>query len=80
MRWVLGQALEADGYEVVQAEDGKEALAAVAEQAPDIMILDHRMPAPDGMEVLRRLRAEGQARSRSSCSRLTATSRRPSRR
>ncbi len=58
MRWVLAQALEADGYEVAQAEDGKEALAAIDEQAPDIMILDHRMPAPDGMEVLRRLRAE----------------------
>jgi DNA-binding NtrC family response regulator len=58
MRWVLAQALEADEYEVVQAEDGKEALAAIAEQAPDIMILDHRMPAPDGMEVLRRVRAE----------------------
>jgi DNA-binding NtrC family response regulator len=58
MRWVLAQALEADGYDVVQAEDGKEALAAVEEQEPDIMILDHRMPAPDGMEVLRRLRAE----------------------
>jgi DNA-binding NtrC family response regulator len=58
MRWVLAQALEADGYDVAQAEDGKEALAAVEEQEPDIMILDHRMPAPDGMEVLRRLRAE----------------------
>lgn len=59
MRWVLGQALAADGFEVVEAVDGKEALAAVGEQAPDIMVLDHRMPAPDGMEVLRRLRAAG---------------------
>jgi DNA-binding NtrC family response regulator len=59
MRWVLGQALESDGFEVAQACDGKEALAAVAEQAPDIMVLDHRMPPPDGMEVLRRVRADG---------------------
>lgn len=58
MRWVLAQALEAAGFEVVQASDGKEALAAVSDQAPDIMVLDHRMPAPDGMEVLRRLRAK----------------------
>lgn len=59
MRWVLGQALDVDGFEVVEAADGKEALSSIAEQAPDIMILDHRMPAPDGMEVLRRLRANG---------------------
>jgi len=59
MRWVLSQALEAEGYEVVQACDGKEVLSAVTEQIPDIMVLDHKMPAPDGMEVLRRLRAKG---------------------
>jgi len=59
MRWVLSQALAADGFEVVEAVDGKEALASIAEQAPDIMVLDHRMPAPDGMEVLRRMRANG---------------------
>ena len=59
MRWVLGQALQTEGFEVVEAADGKEALAAVAEQEPDIMVLDHRMPEPDGMEVLRRLRGQG---------------------
>lgn len=59
MRWVLSEALEADGYEVIEAADGKEALSAIAEQAPDILILDHKMPAPDGMEVLRRIRAKG---------------------
>jgi len=59
MRWVLGQALDAEGYEIIEAANGKEALAAVAEQEPDILVLDHKMPAPDGMEVLRRLRAKG---------------------
>lgn len=59
MRWVLSQALQAEGYEVVEAADGKEALAAVAEQEPDVMVLDHKMPAPDGMEVLRRVRGKG---------------------
>lgn len=59
MRWVLGQALSAEGYEVIEAADGKEALAAVSEQPPDLMVLDHKMPAPDGMEVLRRLRSKG---------------------
>ncbi|MDZ4179478.1 MAG: sigma-54 dependent transcriptional regulator, partial [Coriobacteriia bacterium] len=58
MRWVLAQALESAGFEVAQAANGKEALSAVAEQVPDLMVLDHKMPAPDGMEVLRRLRAK----------------------
>ncbi len=59
MRWVLGEALKSDGFEVLEAVNGKEALDAVAEQPPDIMVLDHRMPAPDGMEVLQRVRANG---------------------
>jgi len=59
MRWVLGQALESEGYEVAQAADGKEALSAIAEQEPDVLVLDHRMPEPDGMEVMRRVRGKG---------------------
>ena len=59
MRWVLGQSLSGDGFEVAEASDGKEALAAVAAQEPDVMVLDHRMPEKDGMEVLRTLRGKG---------------------
>jgi two-component system, NtrC family, response regulator AtoC len=59
MRWVLGEALAAEGYEVVEAADGKSALAVAEEQPPDLMVLDHKMPSPDGMEVLRRIRAKG---------------------
>jgi two-component system response regulator AtoC len=59
MRWVLGEALTAEGYEVSEAVDGKEALSAVKESEPDLMVLDHKMPSPDGMEVLRRIRADG---------------------
>ncbi|HZL06264.1 MAG TPA: response regulator, partial [Coriobacteriia bacterium] len=59
MRWVLRQALESEGYEVVEAADGKETLAAVADIPPDLMVIDHKMPSPDGMEVLRRLRSKG---------------------
>ena len=59
MRWVLGEALAAQGYEVTEAVDGKSALTAVEEQPPDLMVLDHKMPSPDGMEVLRRVRAKG---------------------
>ncbi len=59
MRWVLSEALSAEGYEIAVATDGKEALNAVAEHEPDVMLLDYRMPKPDGMEVLRRLRGKG---------------------
>lgn len=58
MRWVLGEALETAGYEVLQAADGKETLKVAKAQSPDLMILDHKMPAPDGMEVLRTLRSK----------------------
>jgi two-component system response regulator AtoC len=60
MRWVLSEALAAEGYEVVEAADGKEALVAVDEHHPDLMVLDHKMPSPDGMEVLRKIRAKGE--------------------
>jgi DNA-binding NtrC family response regulator len=59
MRWVLAESLTAAGYEVVEASDGKAALDAVDKQPPDVMVLDHKMPSPDGMEVLRRIRAKG---------------------
>ena len=61
MRWVLGQALSGEGFEVAEAADGKEALAAVAELEPDVMVLDHRMPGKDGMEVLRDAALQGRA-------------------
>jgi two-component system, NtrC family, response regulator AtoC len=59
MRWVLSQALSAEGFDVAEAVDGNSALDSVSDQEPDVMVLDHRMPAPDGMEVLRKLRAKG---------------------
>ncbi|GAB4275451.1 MAG: sigma-54 dependent transcriptional regulator [Coriobacteriia bacterium] len=58
MRWVLSEALEAEGYEVLHAADGKEALSVAQSEEPDVVILDHKMPSPDGMEVLRTLRSK----------------------
>ena len=60
MRWVLDETLSKEGYEVTQAADGKEAMAAIEDNPPDLMVLDHKMPAPDGMEVLRWIRAKGE--------------------
>lgn len=48
--------LERAGYEVVTANDGKEALQKVAEENPDLMVLDVMMPYMDGFEVLQNLR------------------------
>ena len=46
------------GYEVVVAEDGEQALAKVRETLPDLILLDIMMPKIDGLEVVRRLKAD----------------------
>jgi two-component system alkaline phosphatase synthesis response regulator PhoP/two-component system response regulator VicR len=46
------------GFEVRSAADGEEALARVAEEKPDLVILDVMMPRLDGFETLSRLRAD----------------------
>jgi len=55
----LDRALRLERYEVGLAADGGEALEAVAEQPPDAIVLDLMMPGIDGLEVCRRLRAQG---------------------
>ena len=54
---LLSYPLQKDGYEVVRASDGREALARFAEQPFDLVVLDVMMPQMDGLEVCRRLRA-----------------------
>lgn len=49
--------LRAAGYDVVCAADGVQALAAVATDPPDLILLDWAMPELDGLEVLKRLKA-----------------------
>lgn len=46
------------GYRVHQARDGEEALAAVAEERPDLVVIDAMMPRLDGYEAISRLRAD----------------------
>ena len=52
-------ALQQEGYTVNLARSGEEGLDAAVNQAPDLVILDVRLPGIDGFEVLRRLRAAG---------------------
>jgi two-component system, chemotaxis family, chemotaxis protein CheY len=57
---VLEQALDAEGYRVVMASNGREALRQVSERRPDIMLVDLMMPVMDGWEFVRHCRADGQ--------------------
>ncbi|MAT61492.1 MAG: two-component system response regulator [Micrococcales bacterium] len=56
VREMLRDLLEEKGYEVVEAEDGPTALAAVSERVPDLVILDIMMPGLSGIDVLKQLR------------------------
>jgi DNA-binding response OmpR family regulator len=58
-RTMLRLMLVRAGFDVREAEDGKTALAEVAQGVPDLMILDIMMPGIDGFEVCTRLRSEG---------------------
>jgi DNA-binding response OmpR family regulator len=57
---LLSFPLQRDGYEVVHASDGREALARFSEQTFDLVVLDVMLPRMDGLEVCRRLRAKGE--------------------
>ena len=54
---LLAYPLERDGFRVVQARDGEEALARFAEEHVDLVVLDLMLPKVDGLEVCKRLRA-----------------------
>jgi two-component system alkaline phosphatase synthesis response regulator PhoP len=55
----LADNLRFEGYEVITAASGAEALAAAGREAPDLMLLDIMMPAPNGWDVCRTLRGRG---------------------
>jgi DNA-binding response OmpR family regulator len=55
---LLTYPLERDGFRVVHARDGEEALARFAEEDVDLVVLDLMLPRLDGLEVCKRLRAQ----------------------
>ncbi len=57
-RDILGARLKVQGYELLQAADGEEALAAVQRDHPDLILLDVMMPKLDGVEVCRRIKGD----------------------
>jgi CheY-like chemotaxis protein len=61
VRKVLGRILENEGYRVLTAEDGRQALAALFQASPDLVFLDIYMPLLSGLDVMYRLRAENLA-------------------
>ena len=60
---LLRYNLERDGYRVVEARDGEEALIVAAEETPDLILLDWALPNLSGIEVCRRLRMKAESRN-----------------
>ena len=52
------EVLESSGYRTLEAETGERAVALTAEHRPDLVLMDIHLPDIDGVEALRRLRAD----------------------
>jgi two-component system NtrC family sensor kinase len=73
-RETLGEALKGAGYDVAAAASGEEGLRQAADLRPDALIVDQNMPGLDGLELLRRVRADAALR-RLPCLLLTSDER-----
>ena len=59
---LLLQAILGEEFEIVEYEDGRDALAGFARSLPDLVLLDISLPGMDGLEVLSELRRDGRMR------------------
>ena len=55
---VIKMRLEANNYEVITASNGKEALAKIKHDKPDVVLLDILMPELDGLQTLKKIRRQ----------------------
>jgi len=58
LRYAFGRLLRMHGYEVMEANDGREALECIEEFRPQLVVTDLMMPVMDGVELIQRLRAD----------------------
>lgn len=63
LRQVLKEKLEKEGFDILEAPDGKEGLKLALEKNPDLILLDIMMPIMDGFEMAQKLRQEEKKRS-----------------
>ena len=62
-RQILRDLLGSAGYEMIEAHDGEQALAAAQSQRPDLILMDIQLPVLDGYQATRRIKAQSDLRA-----------------